>query len=114
VRRCRREPDSISHFAGPAVEAAAYSVGDGNLYKARGLPTLLRGADDLLIANSEPGVISANLGPAFSPAFQRVANGIRNSNVAPSLQYQKSSLLLPCNRKKCSLLLKVGRFFPTY
>ena len=39
----------------------------------RARPTLFRGGDDVLIADSEPGVISANLGPAFSPAWVTLA-----------------------------------------
>jgi hypothetical protein len=62
-------------------------------HEREGYPTLFRGGDDPPIAASEPSVISANLGPAFSPlarARAKPANPatIRNSTLL-FLQYQK-------------------------
>jgi hypothetical protein len=71
---------------------------------------LFPGDDDVLIANSEPSVISANLGPAFSPAPRAtLAHHSAIPNAALPCNIKNAPCSFPCKYQKCSLLLKVGR-----
>ena len=83
-----------------AGECEVWSRGRWNprcLDETRGLPTLFRGADRCADWNSGPGVISANLGPAFSPACPRA------SKTLPPFTIPNAAL--PCNTKNapCSV-----------
>jgi hypothetical protein len=86
---------------GPGGDAR--STGDAAIaarshFALAGTPSVLfPGGDDVLIANSEPSVISANLGPAFSPAPR--ATLAHHSAI--------SKRCSPCNIKKRSLLLSL-------
>jgi Ca2+-binding RTX toxin-like protein len=90
----------------------ARSTGDAAIaarshFALAGTPSVLfPGDDDVLIANSEPSVISANLGPAFSPAPRATLPTIRQFQTLlfPAIS-KNAPCSFPCKYQKCSLLL---------
>jgi hypothetical protein len=86
---------------GPAPQWRSASYGSSTPgHDAVDLATLFRGGDDLLIADSEPGVIPANVAPrpACCPRAPTPA-AISNSSCSSPCNSQN----LPCNTQKLSL-----------